>query len=185
MKKRLSLLLIVPLLFVLVACGGDDNNNGTAVGSTISFRALRDNETGAVVSLGDPQSVFDDAFGESVQSEESNAVFYYLDGLLRIVFLRDGEIGATWIRAYTDASRPGRFEIMDVYMGMTANDLTQLEQFSAFQLSLANAVVRSIDDDGTIHSSMGIQADNRYSAMVHVENDVVVRLDIQIPMNRR
>jgi len=211
MKKLLAMVMIALVMLALVACGDngdatDISTQGTQESPTtqnenasnnvsgnegtrgeLDFRALRDNETGVVVSLGDPKSVFDEAFGEAVQSEESTMVFYYLDGLVRVVFLRDGEIGATWIRAYAPEDTPqiGRFEIKDVYTGMTAEDLVQLDHFSSMQLSLAGAVVRSIAEDGEVHSSLGTRTDYSYSASAHVENDVVVRMDIQIPMNRR
>jgi len=107
MRRLLMMALLVFVLFALAAC---DNNGDTADISAqgtqespttqnenasnnvsgnegargeLDFRALRDNETGVVVSLGDPKSAFDEAFGEGVQSEESTAVFYYLDGLVR------------------------------------------------------------------------------------------------------
>jgi len=71
MRKRQVAFLLILMSIFLVACSEGHSDDYTVFNQELDFRSVLDTETGAILSLGDSKSYFEEVFGagESVSSE--------------------------------------------------------------------------------------------------------------------
>lgn len=115
MKKITVLTMAILLLLMLAACGGasgdssvsatsvapipsstseDESSNTSVASETVlapSITSVLDTETNTLLSLGDPQSVFDAVLGAGAESSGSVQKIQYLDGSVAVLFNENGE----------------------------------------------------------------------------------------------
>ena len=184
MKKLMIMILAVTTLFALAACS--DNNGGS--GSGLAFYQIRDNSTGAVISLGDNISVFDEAFGEREfisegvrfvgQARRTSRTYTYLGGIMMVSFDGEDETAVSIrITVTPEEAVAGRFSTLDVTLGMHQDDVVTLEGFSSLALA-AGGTARILNADGEIRTAVGLVRVGWYVAMISVENEIAVGIMI-------
>jgi len=176
MRKILMIILAVFAMMIFVGCGG--NSGGRA--SDLGFGEFRDTQTGITMSIGDLKSDFEQAFGvgQLYDSGRTRDTYEYFDGLMRATFeSSSGELVLIRFYAPERAPQEGRFEILDMWLGMTREELIEVEGTIAFQLETAGMTGRSISPEGEIRSVTGPRR-NTYGALATVEGDYVVMIQL-------
>ena len=71
MRKKQVVLLLILMSIILIACSESYSDDYTIFNHELDFRSVLDTETGAILSLGDSKSYFEEVFGagESMSSE--------------------------------------------------------------------------------------------------------------------
>jgi len=163
------LVLIILLGLSLVACGGSSNN--------LDFISVRDTETGAVFSIGDSRSVFEEALGEGVAQRPNTSLghegevntwerYQYAFGNLDVEFLND--------RAVLITAHSERFVFAEMSFDMTLDEVRT--QFPLFSGEYANMVYyRYSDASGNVTTEW---AEVEYEITIHVKNGAITGLSI-------
>lgn len=189
MKKLLGITLIALFLLSLAACGGNGNSGGR--GSQLAFQQMRDNHTGAIVSLGDNISVFHEAFGEGElyseggiwflgQERVRTKLYRFMDGALTATFREDDNTALRFdLVLPLEEAREGRFETFEVALDMHRDDIITLESFMGMQWDLGGSVVRNLSADGVLNSGM-IARVGSYTVMITGEDDIAVGIMLTV-----
>ena len=124
MKKMFCMILIGIYTLVLAACSVNDEES---TNRELDFRSILDIETNVILSLGDNQSVFDNALGEGdyhdgVLMREDLSSYGYADNLLNVVFYQGK---AVRISVFNEDGGHGhdRFEFYQMSFDMADEEL--------------------------------------------------------------
>jgi len=190
--KKLFAVVLVFILFALTACGGGSEEGRGGRADTLTFQQIRDNDTGVVFALGDSLADFEAAFGEGefvsegvvfiAQARTQQRTYTFLDERIMVGFIDDGQtarrIDLTATPEDVDAAR---FETFEFGVGTHVDDLVGLQGFSNIALrGPASGAVRILNAEGEIRTGVGLVRVGSYSTAVFVEDDVAVRIIIEM-----
>jgi len=192
MRKIPIIFVLTAFVLVLAACGGNGGGGAGTPSGGLTFQQLRDNETGSIVSLGDSLADFEAAFGESEflsegqvtigQTRTQQRTYTFLDERIMVGFIDYGQTARRIaLTATPEDVAAGRFETFEFGVGTHIDDLVEIEGFSSIGLrGPAAGAVRILTPEGEFRTGVGMVRVGSYMALVSVEDDVAVRIILEM-----